>query len=138
IVAPFDGVVTERLADPGAFIQNAGSNQAAAKPVLKVVRDQALRVLIPVPEASIPKVSRGQRAVIRVDAIPKEEFVGSVARFAGALDPRSRTMLTEVDIVNPGGRLRPGMYARVTLALETHRGALSIPSEAVTGPEDKR
>jgi RND family efflux transporter MFP subunit len=136
--APFDGVVTERLADPGGFVQNAGTNQAAAKPVLKVVRDQVLRVLVPVPEASIPKVRIGQAAAVAVDAFPKEVFRGTVSRFAGALDPRSRTMLTEVDLPNPERRLKPGMYARVTLNLEIHHNALSVPSETVMGPEDKR
>ena len=47
-------------------------------------------------------------------------------------------MLTEVDIRNPDGRLRPGMYARVKLDLQVHHGALSVPSETVMGPEDKR
>jgi HlyD family secretion protein len=138
IVAPFDGVVTERLADPGAMIQNASNNQAAARGIVKVVRDRSLRVLIPVPETDAPYVHRGQRTSLTVDAYPKQRFAGTVARSSGAVDPRSRTMLTEVDIPNPGGRLRPGMYARVTLTLEVHHDALSVPSDAVAGKEDDR
>ncbi len=138
VTAPFDGVVTERMADPGAFVQSAASNQASARGLVRLVRDRTLRVLVPVPETDSPQVRRGQPATIAVDAYPGKEFRGTVTRFATAVDPRSRTMTTEIDIPNPDGRLRPGMYARVTLTLTVHRGALSIPSEAVMGPEDKR
>jgi RND family efflux transporter MFP subunit len=138
ITAPFDGVVTERLADPGAFVQNAGGNQAAARGVVKVVRDRTLRVMIPVPETDIPLIRKDQNAVVTVDAYPKESFPGRVSRFATAVDPKSRTMLTEVDLPNPGGRLRPGMYARVILSLQTHRSALSVPSDAVMGKDEDR
>lgn len=138
IVAPFDGVVIERLADTGALLQNAAGSQSAARGVVRLARDASLRIVIPVPEASVARVRRGQAALIAADAFPGQEFRGTVTRFAGAVDPRSRTMLTEVEIPNPGYRLRPGMYARVTLTLETHAQALSIPSEAVMGPEEKR
>lgn len=137
IVAPFDGLVTERLADAGALVQNVGG-QAGARGILKVVRDQTLRVLIPVPELDVPRVRTGGSAVLQVDAYPKDSFTGTITRFASAVDPKSRTMLTEVDLPNPGGRLRPGMYVRVTLTLETHRNALSLPSEAVMGKDDDR
>ena len=137
ITAPFDGVVTERLADPGALVQNAAGSQAGARGIVKVVSDRTLRVMIPVPEAVLPYIRPGKTAVVSVDAFPKQTFPGTVTRSASAVDPRSRTMLTEVDLQNPGGKLRPGMYARVTLTLETHYGALSIPSEAVMGKEDR-
>jgi RND family efflux transporter MFP subunit len=137
LIAPFDGVVTERLADPGSFVQNAAANQASARPIVKVVRDQTLRVMIPVPENDLPFIRKGKLAQLVTDAYPKRPFQGTVTRFAAAVDPRSRTMLTEVDIPNPDRRLRPGMYTRATLVLEVHHHALSIPSAAVMGPEDK-
>lgn len=137
ITAPFDGVVTERMADPGAFVQNANGNQSSARGLLKIVRDRSVRVMIPVPEASIPSIRKGQAARIELDAYPKEALAGTVTRFASAVDPRSRTMLTEVVIPNPAGKVRPGMYARVTLTLETHTSALSIPSAALMGKEDR-
>lgn len=138
IVAPFAGIVTERLVDPGALVQNASANQAAARGIVRIVRDGTLRVMIPVPERDFAYIRRGQPASLAVDAYPKDIFTGTVTRFASAVDPKSRTMLTEVDIPNPGGRLRPGMYARVTLTMETHSRALSVPSEAVMGKEDDR
>ncbi len=138
IVAPFDGVVVERMADPGALVQNAANNQAATRGVVKVVRDDILRVLVPVPEASLAYVRRGQAAKITLDALAGQTVVGSVTRFAPAVDPRSRTMQVEIDLPNPDRRLRPGMYARVALTLEVHRGALSIPAEAIQGKEAER
>jgi RND family efflux transporter MFP subunit len=137
IVAPFDGIVTERLVDPGAFVQNAAGNQAGARGIVKVVSDRTLRIMIPVPEANIPYISKGKTAVLAVDAYPKQTFTGTVTRFASAVDPKSRTMLTEVDLLNAAGKLRPGMFARVTLTLETRRNALSVPSEALMGKEDR-
>jgi len=138
IIAPYTGVITERLADPGAFVQNASANQASARGIVKLVKDGGLRIMIPVPEMDLPYVRRGERATVLVDAYPKQPFPGAVTRFAGAVDPKSRTMLTEIDVANPGGRLKPGMYARVTLTLETRHGALSVPSEAVMGKDDDR
>ena len=138
IISPFDGMVTERFADPGSFVQNAAANQASARPIVKVVRDQTLRVMIPVPEEDLPLVRRGQPARLVTAAYPKRLFRGTVTRFASAVDPRSRTMLTEVDVPNPDRHLRPGMYTRATLVLEVHPNALSIPSAAVMGQEDKR
>ncbi|MCC2671157.1 MAG: putative Acriflavine resistance protein acrA, partial [Armatimonadetes bacterium] len=137
VTAPFDGVVTERFADPGAFVQSAAGNQASTRGLLKLVADRRLRVLIPVPETDLPSIRKGTLAAIALDAFPKEKFTGTVTRTAASVDPKSRTMLTEVELPNAGGRLRPGMYARVTLTLEVHRGAITIPSEAVMGKEDR-
>jgi len=137
VVAPFDGVVTERLADAGQLVQSSASGQTGARGIVKVVRDNSLRVMIPVPEADTAFVRRGAAAELHVDAYPKETFRGTVTRFSGAVDPRSRTLLTEIQLPNPGGKLRPGMYVRVRLTLEVHRGALTVPSEAVMGKDDR-
>jgi RND family efflux transporter MFP subunit len=138
IIAPFDGLVTERFADPGGFVQNAGANQASARPIVKVVRDETLRVMIPVPENDVPSIRRGRAVRLTVDAYPGRDFHGTVARYASAVEPKSRTMLTEVDIPNTDRRLRPGMYVRATMVLAVHHDALSVPSQALMGPEEKR
>jgi RND family efflux transporter MFP subunit len=136
ITAPFDGVVTERLSDPGAMVQNAGGS-AGARGIVKVVRDASMRVLIPVPEAEIPHIRVGGPASVTLDAYPDSPFPGTVRRFASAVDPKTRTMLTEIVLANPQDKLRPGMYARATLTLETHATALTVPSEAVMGKDDR-
>lgn len=138
IVAPFDGVVVERLMDPGALVQNASTNQAAARGILRLARDDRLRVLIPLPEVELAHARKGVGATIVTAAYPNDPVRGKVLRVAGAVDVRSRTVATEIVIDNPHKKLRPGSYARVTLALETHRSAVTLPTEALLGKDPDR
>ena len=66
--------------------------------------------------------------------MPGEKFAGRISRVANAEDPKSRTMRVEIDLPNPSGRLRPGMYGRATLWLGTLRGAVQIPASCLAGP----
>lgn len=137
LTAPFDGVVTERMADPGALIQNASGNQASARGILKIVNDRSLRVQLSVPEKEAPRVRTGAPVEIELEAFPKDKISGTVSRTNQVIDPKSRTMFAEVLLPNPGSKLRPGMYARVTLTLEVHPGALVVPTAALIGKEDR-
>jgi RND family efflux transporter MFP subunit len=130
IVAPLDGVVTKRHADPGALIQQA-SSQTNVSPVVTVARIDLMRVFIDVTELDVPFVKKGNRAVITVDALPGKTFEGTTTRFATALDPKTRTMRTEIDIPNRGSELRPGMYGKVTVTLEVRENALTVPAKAL-------
>jgi membrane fusion protein (multidrug efflux system) len=154
IVAPFDGVITGRFADPGALIragggdfginetsgiispgatEGAGGHRTGGGPILTLADISKLRVYIYVPEASYPSVRRGTPALLRFDEFPDHVFKGSVVRFATALDLATRTMLTEIDIDNPGHVLYPRSYAHVTLELVRHPNALSLPAAAIQG-----
>jgi len=130
IIAPFDGVVTKRHADPGTLIQQATS-QTNVSPVVTVARIDTLRVFIDVMELDVPFIKAGNPAVITVDALPGKTFEGTTTRFATALDPKTRTMRTEIDILNRGGELRPGMYGQVKLTLEVRENALTVPARAL-------
>jgi RND family efflux transporter MFP subunit len=130
IRAPFDGVVTRRYVDPGALIQQA-SSQTNVSPVVTVARVDTLRVFIDVPEPEVLFVKKGNPATITVDSLPGKVFEGTTTRFATALDPKTRTMRTEIDIPNRGGELRPGMYGRVKLTLEHRANALTVPASAL-------
>jgi membrane fusion protein (multidrug efflux system) len=143
ITAPFDGVITARYVDPGALIQaDAHATPAApgggSGPVVRVADIDTLRVSVYVPEEETSRIRRGMPATLRLREFPGREFVGSVTRFATALDLSTRTMLTEVDLRNPAHELYPGMYADVTVELERHRGALSLPASAIGGTGDGR
>jgi RND family efflux transporter MFP subunit len=127
--APFDGVVTDRRIDPGGFVPPASSSANA--PLLTVVRVDTVRVWIDVSEQDVPFVEVGKEAAIEVPALPGRKFEAKVSRFATALDPATRTMRTAIDVRNEGVALRPGMYARVTLDLETRKEALTVPAEAL-------
>lgn len=154
IVAPFDGVVTGRFADPGALIragggdfgvnetsglispgatEGAGGHRSGGGPVLTLAYISELRVYVYVPEGSYPLVRRGTRAILRFDEFPHRVFIGSVARYATSLDLATRTMLTEIDLKNPNHLIYPRSYAHVTLDLVRHPDALRVPVAAVQG-----
>lgn len=126
--APFAGVVTRRFVDRGALVQASSSNNS---PLLIVARTDTMRVVADVPEPDVPFITRGNPAVLTVAALPGRTFESRISRFAEALDPVSRTMRTEVDVSNVDGTLRPGMYGTVTIAMETHANAITVPEVVV-------
>ena len=138
LLAPFAGYVSQRNLDPGAAVsaQSSGTNTASIG-ILTIQDIETVKVQIEVPERDIARIRVGSPVRLAVDPYQRETFTGSVARVVHNLDPRSRTMGVEVDIPNPGGRLKPGMYARVEVLVETRVGALTIPAEAVRLGEAK-
>jgi RND family efflux transporter MFP subunit len=90
-----------------------------------------VRVQVFVPESEVPFITNGLPARITVDELPGRTFLGSVTRFAHALDPSSKTMLTEIELPNPAGELRPGSYATVKIEIERKRDALLLPVRAL-------
>ena len=137
IKAPFRGLVTERTVDPGTLIQ-VGSNSQTAQPIVTIASTDVLRVFVDVPETEVPFVQRGDSALIQVPALPSYSFEARITRFSGALSPATRTMRTEIDIPNQGNILKPGMYGEVTLILEEHSQAITLPAGAVHTEGDKR
>lgn len=135
IAAPFDGVVTKRYANEGALIQAGTASQTQAMPILQLSQNNLLRLILPVPESAVARVRVGESVDVRVASLNRT-FTGRVARFAGKIQPSTRTMDTEVDVPNPELTLIPGMYAEVSLRVEERRDALTIPLDAVdrSGP----
>src|SRR5277367_5886778 len=154
IIAPFDGVITGRFADPGALIragggdfgvdetsglispgasEGAGGHREGGGPILTLAEIDKLRIYTYVPEASYPFIHIGTAASLHFDEFPDRVFKGTVARYASSLDLSTRTMLTEVDIDNPKRQVYPRSYAHVTIELVRHRDALSVPASAIQG-----
>jgi RND family efflux transporter MFP subunit len=129
IVAPFNGIVTWRYADTGSLIQ-AGTSNVGSEPVVKIAEVDVLRLRLPVPEALASFVRLGDTASIHVQAL-EETFPGKVTRNTGSLDPSTRTMQVEIDVVNRDGKLSPGMYAEVALSVQRSGDALAVPIQAV-------
>jgi RND family efflux transporter MFP subunit len=127
VCAPFDGVVTRRSVDTGAFTGPVGGK---AGPLLVVARIDSVRFVVALPETAIPFVATGTRAILRVPAFEGREFEGKVTRTAGALDPKTRTLRAEIDLPNPKAKLLPGLYATATLTVE-RAGVWTLPSAAV-------
>ncbi len=130
ITAPMDGVVAWRRLDPGALVG------PATGPVMTVVRTDVLRVFIPVNERDLRGVSVGKNAFVTFDALPDRRTAGKVVRLAPALDPATRTLEAEVQLRNDSGDLRPGMYGRASIVVETHPGAPVVPPGALQRTED--
>ena len=132
LVAPFSGRVTERFVDPGAFIPaaTAGSTPQSAA-IITLMDYSRVRVQAFVPEAEVPFITNGVPAKVTLEELPGRSFSGSVTRFAHALNPATKTMLTEIELPNPAGALRPGAYATVQLEVERKQDAFLVPAAAL-------
>lgn len=132
--APFDGVITERHLDTGHLVQPSGTS---GKPLFVVVRADTVRIFLEVPEADASLVAAGSRAKIKVAAMSATPFEGQVARTSWTLQSASRTLRTQIDIPNPDGKLRPGMYATAEIQVACRPDALSLPKAAILkqGPD---
>jgi len=129
VYAPFDGVITARNIDIGALI-NAGSN-APGKELFDIASTNKLRVYINVPQQYSRDVRPGVRADLTLAEFPGRRFEGEVVRTADAIDPASRTLLTEVDVDNPKDELLPGAFLSVHIKLSSKAGALVVPVNAL-------
>jgi RND family efflux transporter MFP subunit len=125
IIAPFDGVVTRRLVNPGDLVQSATATRTA--PLFTCQKIDVVRVFADAPEASASAIRPGVRAEVKLYDAGEMTFEGSVTRIATALDPSTRTMRVEIDLPNPDERLQPGMYARVTLGTEPPKVGVAKP-----------
>jgi len=126
IVAPFDGIVTDRLVHPGALVG------PGADPVLLVVQQVShLRLVVPVPEEDVGVTVKGAAISFHVPAHPERVYTGTVARIAHALDSKTRTMPVELDVLNRDGTLSPGMYPSVKWPVRRERPALFVPKTSV-------
>lgn len=131
IVSPVNGFVGKRNVDVGAW----ASQQT---PVVSVVDISSVRLVANVVEKDLRLVNVGDPAKVEVDAFPGENFAGRIARVAPVLDPATRTAEIEIEVPNTGYRLKPGMYARMNVTIESRRGATLVPKVAVVDYEDKR
>jgi RND family efflux transporter MFP subunit len=128
VVAPFDGVITQRNIDVGSLIT---ADAAGGTSMFSLTHSDVIRVWVYVPQDAAFGVKPGIEAVIRVPAMPNLTFHGKVARIADALQPGTRTLLTEVDVPNPDGALQPGVYCTVQLKIPRQSPALIVPASAI-------
>ncbi|HYW40214.1 MAG TPA: efflux RND transporter periplasmic adaptor subunit [Terriglobales bacterium] len=129
VYAPFAGVLTRRNVDPGALI-NSGA-QAAGKELFDIARVDPLRVYVSVPQAYAPNIKARMKANVTLQEFPGQKFVGTVVRTAEAIDPATRTLLTEVDVPNKDGKLLPGSFGQVHFATGTSVPRITIPVNAM-------
>jgi len=128
VVAPFDGVITERNIERGDLV-NTGS--AAGKPLFSIAQSGTLRIQVDVPQSEAVSIEDGQKASLEVKERLGRQYIGTVVRSASALDSAARTMLTEVQVDNRDGSLLPGMYAQVKFTLAQQLPSLIIPTSSL-------
>jgi RND family efflux transporter MFP subunit len=128
--SPFDGVVIERHVELGDLVRNS-QNTVATKPLFIIAQVDTVRIRVAIPERDAPLANVGDTATIILQALPGETLSGSIARIAGGLEPSTRTMLVEIDLPNPTGKLIPGMFGQATILLDSRPDQVALPAGAV-------
>ncbi|MEK6303330.1 MAG: efflux RND transporter periplasmic adaptor subunit [Acidobacteriota bacterium] len=158
VFAPFAGIITARNVEVGSLINAGGGTSAsvttgttasgattpgsgttqtgtgaaaASGGLFQLARIDTLRIFISVPQTFVNSIKPGQTAEIAVNEFPQQPFKGTVVRTTNALDPASRTLLTEVQTTNSGYQLLPGMYATVTFGVTLAQPPVQIPATAL-------
>lgn len=131
VYAPFSGVLTKRNVDPGALINSGSTGGAAGKELFDLARVDPLRVFVNVPQNYAPAIKNGMQAWVTLPERPGEKFKGTVARTAEAIDPTTRTLMTEVDVPNKDGRLLPGSFGEVHFRVGINAEKVTIPVNAM-------
>ncbi|MBI2739276.1 MAG: efflux RND transporter periplasmic adaptor subunit [Rhodospirillales bacterium] len=133
VVAPFDGVITQRNIDIGSLVQADAVNGTF---MFTILQSNVIRTQVYVPQDAAVGVTPGIDAVIRVPELPDHPFPGKVTRIADALQPGTRTLLVEIDIPNPDGALSPGIYATAELHIPRKTPSLAVPAGAIIFNKD--
>lgn len=133
VIAPFSGVITERLVHPGALV---GPGNGAQGTLLELVQISKLRLVVAIPETLVAGIRQGAHVNFRVPAYPTRTFSGIVARVDRSLDPKTRTMPVELDVTNNRNELSPGMYPDVAWpSTGSEQSLLAPPTAVVTTTE---
>ncbi|HET6247160.1 MAG TPA: efflux RND transporter periplasmic adaptor subunit [Tepidisphaeraceae bacterium] len=133
VVAPFDGVITQRFIDIGSLV-TAGSTTNTT-PLYTISQSDKMRVFVEVPQPVMEDIHKGMQATVIARELPGQTFTGEVDRTALALDPKSRTMKVEVLVPNPKLLLLPGMYVEVSFETSRTNAPLRVPAAAMNfGP----
>ncbi|THU36018.1 efflux RND transporter periplasmic adaptor subunit [Niastella caeni] len=135
IRAPFNGVITSRNANPGAYVGPSG--KGSEFPLFTLQEQKKLRLVIYVPEAYTGYLDQQDKVNFNVNAFPNEKFSAQVKRLAGALDSRLRSQRIEMDVINENKRLLPGMVANVIIPLSTKDSTFILPKTAIVSSQER-
>jgi len=131
VTAPFDGIVTARNTDIGAYVPSGSGMQ-----LFRLARTSPLRVYVDTPEAFAPLVHLGDEATLSVNQFPAQKFAAHVVATSGAINPTSKRLLTELEVPNETGKLQPGAFVQITLRLHTS-AAVTIPAKTLLFESDE-
>ncbi len=128
VVAPFDGVITQRNIDIGSLV---AADATSGTPLFAIAHDNVLRVRVFVPQDAALQLKPGMPATLDVPELQGRSFTGKIARTANSLDPNTRTLLVEADIDNPDQTLPPGLYGTVHFMIPRPKPVIVVPSSAL-------
>lgn len=132
VKAPFAGTITQRNVDVGHYVHPAAGDTSV--PLLVISQTDKVRVFVDVPEMDAKLVNAGtkpDKAVVRLQSLGEKSLDGTITRTSHVLNPINRSLRTEIDLPNPDGDLRPGMYARVEIVLDERQDVLTLPASAL-------
>ena len=135
ITAPMAGVITERNAAPGALVGPGGGQSAV--PLFRLKQLSRLRLRVAVPEAYVGDIHAGAPVQFNVRTFPGQQFTGKIDRVAGNVTPGTRAETVEIDISNPGEKLKPGMFASATIPIKSPKSSLFVPKSAVVSTAER-
>ena len=128
VVAPFEGVITQRNVDIGSLVQ---ADATSGTFMFTIMQGNVIRTQVFVPQDQAFGLRPGIEAVVHVPEIPNRTFPGKVTRIANALQPGSRTLLTEIDIPNPDGTLSAGIYCTIELHIPRKTPNFKVSADAI-------
>ncbi len=129
ITAPISGVVSRRFIDEGEIVTE--SSMTKSSPLVTIVDAEKVKVVVPVGEKDIGRVKKGQRVEITLDAYPEKVFYGEVYNIFPVMDLQTRTAQVEVLVNNPARSLKPGMFARTEIIINSRNDVLVIPVDSI-------
>jgi len=129
--APFGGIIGSKNADVGDVINPMMGSFSPTSGVLTLVNFSRIKIRVEISSTDIPRVKKGQAALLRVPALPGQEFRGTVNVVNLAADPQTKKFGVEVTVDNPDLLLRPGTFGEVVLEVSTHEDALVVPQKAI-------
>ena len=127
--APFDGVVVERNVHTGHLVQAGGAN--GQKPLLSVMRIDPVRVYIDIPEDDAIHVAKGNKVELRIPSMHGKSYSGAMTRTSWSLNTTSRTLTAEIDVPNPDGLWRPGLYVQAKVTIAERESVITLPKQAI-------
>ena len=135
ITAPFDGVISARYINPGAYVGPTG--RGSDNPLFTLQEQKHLRLVASIPESYSPFLKRDDEVKFKVKPLPDETFKAKVTRLSGALDLKLRSQRVEADVFNTDGRLLPGMVAKVNIPLINSDSTFVVPKTAVVTSQER-
>ena len=133
IHAPFQGVITARNVNPGAYVGSSG--RGTGDPLFVLQEQKHLRLVVAIPEAYSVFLKPGHEVEFSIKALPQKTFKAKIKRMAGALDLKLRSQRVEMDVTNEEGKLLPGMIASLTIPLEGDSTWI-VPNTAVVNSQE--